>query len=155
MLKKKTFSVPSLWVRIILYFITFLTMTLPLGGFVFNLYIGEAIKFMNIVVLFLFGLLFFRMFRMCLWNTYGREIIEFKNGKINYVVDYKYFKDKLKEFTYTDIKFDLKEVGYEEDKKAVLVIYSNDRVCLETVTKIDIEVVRKLVKSLNNSTKLY
>ena len=89
--------------RILLYVITFLSIALPLGGFIANMINGGDIKFFSIVFLFIFGLISFYMLRVSLWNTYGYELIQFGIDKLTYSADYCWFKGKVKEFTFEKI----------------------------------------------------
>jgi len=134
--------------RVLLYLITFLSIALPLGGFIANIINGGELKFFNLVFLFIFGLIAFYMLRVSLWNTYGSEVIQFDNNKLTYVADYHWFKDKVKEFTFENIEYDIKQVGYEEDNKGVLVIKFDDDKVLETVTKIPIPDLESLISTL-------
>lgn len=88
------------------------------------------------------------MLRVSLWNTYGSEFIQFNNSKLTYVTDYHWFKDKAKEFSFENINYDIKQVGYEEDNKGVLVIKFDDDQVLETDTKIPISDLKSLIKNL-------
>lgn len=65
----------NIFSRSILYLITVLSAVLPLGGFFVNLINGGEFKFFNLIFLLLFGLIFFYMLRISLWNTYGKEVI--------------------------------------------------------------------------------
>lgn len=135
--------------RILLYLITFLSIALPLGSFIVNMISNVGLSFFHILFLFIFGLIAFYMLRVSLWNTYGFELIQFDNNKLTYVADYRWFKDKVKEFTFENINYDIKPVGYEEDNKGVLIIkFDEDRV-FETVTKISISDLESLISSLN------
>lgn len=138
--------------RLLLYLITFLSIALPLGGFIANMVNDGELKFFNLVFLFIFGLIAFYMLRVSLWNTYGFEVIQFNNNKLAYVADYHWFKDKVKEFTFENINYDIKLVGYEEDNKGVLIIKFDDDTILETVTKIPISDLESLIVILNPST---
>ena len=137
--------------RLILYLITILCAVLPLSGFLINLINGGEFKFINLVYLLLFGLLFFYMLRISLWNTYGKEIINISKNKLKYTVDYNWFKDKIKEFDYENITFTLSKIGYDEDNKGVLVFDFNNGTVLETVTKIDINDINDLISNLNKN----
>lgn len=137
--------------RILLYVITFLSITLPLGGFIVNMINGGELKFFNMVFLFIFGLIAFYMLRVSLWNTYGKESIEFGKNKLTYVADYYWFKDKVKEFDFENIKYEVKLIGYEEDNKGVLVIKFDDDKVLETVTKIQIFDLESLINRLSKN----
>lgn len=139
--------------RILLYLITFLSIALPLGGFIVNMINNVGLSFFHILFLFIFGLIAFYMLRISLWNTYGFELIQFGNNKLTYVADYHWFKDKVKEFDFENIKHEVKPMRYEEDNKGVLVIrFDNDKL-LETVTKIPLSDLESLIVILNPSTQ--
>lgn len=139
--------------RLLLYLITFLSIALPLGGFIVNMISNVGLSFFHILFLFIFGLIAFYMLRVSLWNTYGFELIQFGNKKLTYVADYHWFKDKVKEFDFENIDYSIKQVGYEEDNKGVLVIrFDNDKV-LETVTEVPISDLESLIIRLNNINK--
>lgn len=142
----------SLFTRVILYIITFLSAALPIGGFVVNFVNGGAFKFFNLIFLLLFGLLFFYMLRISLWNTCGKEVINISDSKLKYTADYNWFKDKVKEFYFEEIQFTLHQVGYEEDHKGVLVINFDKKTTLETVTKLDIVLLNTLIVQLNKNS---
>jgi len=89
------------------------------------------------------------MLRVSLWNTYGYELIQYNNSKLTYVADYHWFKDKVKEYTFENINYDIKPVGYEEDNKGVLIIKFDEDKVFETVTKISISDLESLISSLN------
>lgn len=137
--------------RILLYLITFLSIALPLGGFIVNMINNVGLSFFHILFLFIFGLIAFYMLRISLWNTYGFELIQFGNNKLTYVADYHWFKDKVKEFDFENIKHEVKPMGYEEDNKGVLVIKFDDDKVLETVSKVSISDLESLISSLNKS----
>jgi len=137
--------------RLVLYLITFLSVFLPLSGFILNILDGDGFKFLNIVFLLVFGLISFFMLRISLWNTYGKEIIILSEKKLTYIADYKWFKDKIKEFNFEKIYFTLNKVGYEEENKAVLIINFENGAVLETVTKIDSKNLNNLLLNLNQN----
>lgn len=137
--------------RLLLYLITFLSIALPLGGFIVNMISNVGLSFFHILFLFIFGLIAFYMLRVSLWNTYGFELIQFDNNKLTYVADYHWFKDKVKEFDFKNINYDIKPVGYEEDNKGILVIKFDDDRVLETVAKIPRSDLESLIISLNKS----
>lgn len=95
------------------------------------------------------------MFRVSLWNTFGKESIEFGKNKLTYVADYHWFKDKGRDFTFEKINYGIKQVGYEEDNKGVFVIKFDDNKVLETVTKIPISDLESLIVILNTSIQEY
>lgn len=149
-----------LFARILLYTIAFLGVFLPSVGVIFALLNETEIKFGGLIFIFILGLFSFHMLRIALWNTYGKEILNFSKGKIHYTTDYQWFKSKTKEVNSENISFDLKTVGDEKSNKGVLVIISNDEIILETVTQIPISELKILIEELvrfskheaNNST---
>ncbi|MEG1026925.1 MAG: hypothetical protein RSF34_20810 [Flavobacterium sp.] len=134
--------------RILLYLITFLSIALPIGGFIGNITSNIGLSFFHILFLFVFGFIAFYMLRVSLWNTYGCESIQFGNKKLTYVADYHWFKDKVKEFNFENINYDIKQVGYEEDNQGVLVIKFDDDKVLKTVTKISMYDLEILIRNL-------
>ncbi|WP_413511857.1 hypothetical protein [Myroides odoratus] len=142
----------NLFVRTILYVITFLAAALPLGGFVVNFVNEGAFKFFNLIFLLLFGLVFFYMLRISLWNTCGKEVIKIMDKKLQYTADYHWFKNRVKEFSFKEIQFTLRQVGYEEDNKGVLVINFDNEATLETVTKLDLVQLNTLISQLSRNS---
>ncbi|MDM1046028.1 hypothetical protein HX004_14455 [Myroides sp. 1354] len=141
----------NLFVRILLYIITFLSAALPIGGFVVNFVHGGTFEFSHLICLLLSGLIFFFILRISLWNTCGKEVIIMLDNKLIYTADYNWFKDKVKEFTFNKIQYTLRQVGYEEDNKGVLVINFDKKITLETVTKLDLVALTALIAQLNKN----
>ncbi|MDM1391529.1 hypothetical protein HX052_16455 [Myroides marinus] len=141
----------NLFSRIVLYFITILSAALPLVGFFLNLLSFGELGFFSLMVLLLTWLFCFLTLRISLWNTYGKEIITISKTKLEYTVDYNWFKDKIKEFDYEYITYTFKQVGYEEDNKGVLVLDLNNGGVFQRVTKIDIESLNDFISKMNNN----
>jgi hypothetical protein len=147
-LKLKVAKSPIL-VRLILFIITFLCFALPLFGIVLNAIEGNGIKFGGILVFGAFSLIGFFMLRISLWNSFGEEIIQFNDDQIEYVADYRWFKDGRKTLDKNLIRFSIKPLGYEEDNKGILVI-SNGKSEIESVVKMQIKYLEELIELLQN-----
>lgn len=134
--------------RLVLFIITFLCFVLPLFGIVFNVVEGNGIKFGGILAFGIFCLIGFYLLRISLWNSHGEETIHFNDNEINYVADYKWFKDGKKTLDKNEITYSIKPVGYEEDNSGVLVI-SNGISEIESVVKIPRGNLENLISELN------
>ena len=140
-LKLKVSQAPIL-VRLTLFLITFLCFALPLFGILFNVIEGNGINFAGILVFGIFCLIGFYLLRVSLWNNHGEEIIEFQENQIEYIADYRWFKDGKKAIEITEIIYLIKPVGYEEENNGVLVI-SNGKSEIESVVKMPKENIEK------------
>ncbi len=147
-LKLKVAKSP-IFVRIILFLITFLCFALPLFGIVLNVIEGNGLKFGGILALGVFSLIGFYMLRISLWNNFGEEIIHFNADQIEYVADYRWFKDGKKTLDKDSITYSIKSVGYEDDNNGILVI-SNGKSEIESVVKMQNEKLENLIKLLQN-----
>lgn len=147
-LKLKVAKSPIL-VRFILFIITFLSFALPLFGIVLNIIEGNGIKFGGILAFGVFSLIGFFMLRVSLWNSFGEEIIQFNDDQIEYVADYRWFKDGKRTLDKKSIIYSIKPIGYEDDNKGILVI-SNGNSEIESVVKMQNKNLEELIKLLKN-----
>ena len=136
------------FILIVLYAITFSTALIPFLNLIF-----ATPHVMVFVGIFLFGYITYILLKISLWNTFGQEYIEIAPNQIQYTADYKWFKSKTRVIDSKSILFAIQSVGYEEDRKAVLVLKLDDGNTLETVTKINIEVLEDTVKRLHEHFK--
>jgi hypothetical protein len=121
--QKLTLKVKAyLVVKILFWFMTIVMFFGPLVGMILWLSDGNGFH-----VKYFFGLAFsyvvsYKFLKYTLWNTWGKEIFEFKEDQIVYTIDYKFFKQK-KEFENTEIvTFGYAPFGYVEDNKGRLFI---------------------------------
>ncbi|WP_026703544.1 hypothetical protein [Flavobacterium soli] len=131
----------------ILFLFTFLCFALPLFGLIFNAIEGKGIKFGGILALGIFSLIGFYMLRVSLWNRYGKEIIDFNTHEITYFADYKWFIDGKKSIDKNAILYSIRPVGYEDENKGILII-SNEKSAIESVIKIPIQEIEKIIQIL-------
>ena len=114
---------------------------------------GFPIRLMTLVFLsipFIFGIYLFRLF---LWNFFGKEVYVFQNGKINFHTDFKYFKDSKKEIDCEDSGFGWVSSGYENEKKAVLTIKTSGKQHKSSVEIAEKDLI-ELTELLNKKTDL-
>lgn len=142
----------SLVLRYIILLFAIICILLPTFGIIANAVSGGSIKFHFFIVLGLFGLLSFFMFRTYLWNTYGKEIIYFSEEKVTYIADYRYFRDTQQISRSNNISLSIASIGYEEDKMGVLCIKnktSQEQVeSIQCVTKMPQEQLKELITSI-------
>jgi len=141
----------SLFLLVILYLITACSFLLPLSSIVITVSGGGGFKFGFLIGLIISSLVGLVLLRSSLWNTYGKEVLEFQKDSISYLADYGWFKDARKEINYSDIiSFGFKSIGYEEERKGVLLIETlgekKDIVC---ATKMPIAEIELLNERLN------
>jgi len=140
-------------IRGIMFFLSFTSFILPLLGITIGIKIGKGLHIGYFVGLFLFGLLGFYLLRISLWNTFGKETIIFSKSTIEYVADYRWFKDGKKNITLNkELSFWIEHVGYTEDNVGNLII-GNENERIESVVKIPITQLKKLLIELKNNSQ--
>tara|TARA_R110002096_G_scaffold21043_5_gene68617 strand:- start:6792 stop:7178 length:387 start_codon:yes stop_codon:yes gene_type:complete len=111
---------------------------------------GEEIRITHFISFVIFSLIGFYMLRISLWNSFGNEIISFQKDKIMYQADYGWFKAKEKIYpNQGPLRFDKRQIGYEEDNLALLSIFSEE-INIDSVCKIDKQELDKLLRSLED-----
>jgi hypothetical protein len=136
-----------LLVRVFMFMFSFLFFILPIAGMIGYASSGKGIHFGFFAGIFIFSLLGFYLLRLALWNTYGKEELKFSNKTVTYYADYGWFKDAMKTVDLDSLSFSIQSVGYEEDKKGVLII-GEDENTVECVTKMPISELKKLITEL-------
>ncbi len=113
--------------------------------------------------LLLFGAMSFFLFRVLLWNTYGKEVYSFKPTEVTMLNDYKWFKDnnrtiaissELKVY-YTDLEkeqelFELtdKELETAKPKKEYTLLFLIDEKQYPSVVKLKVNDLKQLAQEL-------
>ncbi len=131
---------------ILRYFILLLSLTsiiAPLIGMFFRIKYGGGIHFSNILFLGFFSLLGLYLFRIFLWNSYGKEKIEIDQLQVKYTLDYSLFKSQRIALISKKV-FSINKIGYEEDNLGTLVIGEGENT-FESVVKIKIEQLEQLI----------
>ena len=81
--------------RIIVFLVAFVSFIFPTIAII-NAIISKEFQIGYVIAILVFWVIGFYMLRIGLWNTYGREIISFKDGIVEYQPDYGWFKDDKK-----------------------------------------------------------
>lgn len=141
----------TLFVRFILFTLSFCFFVFPFLGLIFGVVLGSGLQIGNFIAIGIFYLMGFYLLRLSLWNTYGEENIQFFENSITYEASYGWFKDAKKEFLISFPKYSFKSVGYEEDNEVVLLI-SSEECYLESVVKMPSADVEALIIVLEQRT---
>lgn len=104
---------------------------------------GGGITFGSVITIAIFSLLGFYLLRISLWNTFGKEIIEFNQDKITYTTDYGWFSDKVKEISVENLSCLIKPD--ESKTKGVLILEAN-KIQIESVVQLPISVLEEVIK---------
>ena len=141
-----------IFVRIIMFLISFMLFILPIGGMISYISEGKGIHARFFMGIFVFGLLGFYLLRISLWNTFGKEELVFSKNQCSYVANYGWFKDRIKTEPFGTINFAKNPVGYLEDNNYTLVVEDfngdNEIVCVTKMKEVDLE---KLIRELKVS----
>ncbi|PWS27798.1 hypothetical protein DHW03_09480 [Pedobacter yonginense] len=133
----------SLIVRLILVPVTLLFFLLPIWGLSLNLADGQGIKFLSVLIFAGYFLLGFYLLRICLWNTFGKEVISFGLNTITYEADYGWFKGNKKEIPLENSVCKIKPSEFENQGKGILV-FESDQSEIECVALVPLEKLQVL-----------
>lgn len=114
-------------ILVFLYLVTFITFLLPILGFVLKLISGKGLGAGNFVALGLLWIVGYFSLRISLWNTFGKEELNFQEDKIEYIADYGWYKGDKKEYLNESFQISITKIGYEEDNKGVLHIQTKEQ----------------------------
>lgn len=135
-------------IRIILIIILFICILIPFAATYFTLANGKGPHISLVISFIFFGIVGFYLLRIILWNTYGREILNFEKDEINYVADYRLFKDSDKKIT-ADL-IDVIINTYVEEQKAVATLsIINGNNIIETVLKVPLNEMEIIEGKIN------
>ena len=129
---------------VILYVIAILSVMLPLAGIIVGLMEGEM-HIGYLIGMFIFGFLAYKILRIALWNTFGSEEIIVGEHEIEYIPNYKWFKDDKRVIPLSSsITYSINEL---DEEMGTLIIHSNEN-SLECVTKIPIKELKEMIYKL-------
>ena len=131
-----------------LLFLAFIMVALPVLGIVLNFMEGNAFHFGYIIGLGIFSLISFYFVRLFLWNTYGKEVIAFRETTVSYYVDYHYFKGNQKEINFERLSYSIVPIGFEEEQVGHLVITASETDGIESGVNMDIDELVELIAVL-------
>lgn len=143
------------FIRALLFIISFSLFILPLLGLINYISEGKGIHAGFFVGVFIFGLLGFYLLRVALWNSCGKEELVFSKNQCTYVANYGWFEDRIKTKPFDTISFGKNPVGYLEDHNYTLVIEDfiddNKIICVTKMSETELEkLIRELRVKLTN-----
>lgn len=133
-------------VRLFLLIMTFILIGLPILSFCLIATSQTPFHIGFLIGWGVFSLLSFYFYKLFLWNTYGKEVIEIKENNLIYYADYKKFIRNQQEKTFKNLTFAINQVGYDSEQLGVLIFLNNNELLLETATIIPIKELKKLIE---------
>lgn len=134
-------------IRGTLFFLAFTSFLLPLMGLMFSILDGKGFHVGFVIGIFLFGLIGVYLLRIFLWNTYGKEIIHFHDSKIEYITDYRWFKDVNINIESNNIVLLIKKTEQDINQKGTLIIErGNEKI--ESVITMPIHQIEEIIEKL-------
>lgn len=118
---------------------------LPILTTVMLLVSGDGLQFVLFITFGLFWFFSYLMTRQFLWNVYGKEVLTFKNRKITYYSDFKFFQDSHKEIDVENFDVYVLEVQ-EWDVKLGKVVFTNMKEEIELAIKIPLHEAKSVVE---------
>jgi hypothetical protein len=94
--------------KIVFIFFISIAFLIPIIATVISISSADGMKFGIVLTFILFWGSGVYMTRVLLWNVYGREVFLIGKGRLNYHVDYKYFKDNSKDVDLSEATFFIK-----------------------------------------------
>jgi len=127
-------------------------LALPIMSLIMMIKMGDGLHFGLFIGFGGFWFFSYFMTRQFLWNVYGKEVLTFKNRRISYYSDFKYFQDSHKDFDAENFNVFVRE--YQEwDVKLGVIVFANDDEEIELATKVPLEeanaIVEKFILSLS------
>lgn len=134
-------------VRGILFFLAIASFLLPILGTIASIADDKEFHIGFLIAIFLFGLIGFYLLRISLWNTYGKETINFFSSKIEYEADYFWFKDDKKSINTNRLSFSIKKLDSDSNHKGTLIIETESET-IESVIKLPIHQIEEIIEKL-------
>jgi hypothetical protein len=152
-LKLTTFTKPTpLAIRFILGFIAALAFASPVIVLIVTLISGgfKAGILVSFIIMWSIGIY---LTRMVLWNTFGKEILELQDNKLNYYCDYEYFQGNRTSIGIDQLQIEMIQVSEIEQTSKLL--FKNGPEQIEMVLPIPelelIPIKERLVQILKRS----
>lgn len=139
--------------RFLLYFMSGLILLGPIVGFIISIKSGEPFHFKFLLGMAMSSIIGFYILRFALWNSFGKEIIEFTPESISYTTDYKIYRDKKNHKREGNLTFSYKPIGYMKDQMGSLTV-NNGTETIESIVKMPSIDINTLIKELNTTNNL-
>jgi hypothetical protein len=122
-------SKSNIFALIFLWFLSISCFLIPLIATIYLIVSGNGFHFGMVILFLIFWVPSTLMTRIVLWNTYGKEILHLHENTIEYIADYKFFKDGNKTFQVSEIQIEIAEImELKNKKKWILRITSNKEI---------------------------
>lgn len=123
----------------------------PILGMFLGLSSGDEFHIGYLMGIGLSTLVAYHFYKLYLWNTCGKEVITIDNNKVLYHADYGKFISNKQEFTFENLTFHVKPVGYENEKLGILLFEVEEKKYLETVVVLPLATLNEIVEKLLNT----
>ena len=132
-------------------FIAFLGVVIfiaPIFGMLLGLSLGNEFHIMYLVGIGFSSLIAYHFYKLYHWNARGKEVITITDNKVNYHADYGKFVSNKQEFTFENLTFHVKSVGYEKEQLGVLILEVAENKFIETVVVLPDETLNEIIEKL-------
>ena len=133
-------------------FIAFLSLIIfvgPILGMFLGFSAGAEFHIGYLLGIGLSSLVAYHFYKLYHWNTCGKEVFTFSENKLNYHADYGKFISNKQEFTFENLQFNIKPVGYKNEKMGVLLIEFDDTKYFESVVVLPIDTLHEIAGNYN------
>jgi len=121
----------------------------PIIGMFIGFSEGAEFHIGYLIVIGLSSIVAYHFYKLFLWNTSGKEVFTFSENKLNYHADYGKFISNKQEFTFENLLFNIKPVGYKNEKMGILMIVIDDTKYFESVVVLPIDTLHEIAGNYN------
>jgi hypothetical protein len=140
----------NIFARAFMWFMILVCTLIPIWGSIALVSFGEGLHISIVIGFLLFWATAAFLTRAILWNTFGKEIINLNEKSIEYIADYKYYKDGRTTLDVTKAEFELAEFIELRNKKLWTIRIKAGGKILQTVLKLDAEQCEIIDNELKN-----
>lgn len=138
-------------------FFSIIIITVPIIVFIILLTMGNGIPFGFIITCIAAALVSYYLFKIYLWNKYGKEVFIIRENQLTQFTDYKYFKENYSEINYKkmniyiaidNILMDTSEIseGARFQETESLLYLEVDKKIINSIIKIPIKDIISIAK---------
>jgi energy-coupling factor transporter transmembrane protein EcfT len=134
-------------------FIAFFATTIlliPVIVFIILIIQGEGIPFGFVITCIVSISVAFYLFRITFWNVYGKEIITITKNELSIINDYRFFKDRIKTFQFSNINI-MYDNGTENNTDESIksnIYFKLDKTTLVTNIILPISCIEKISENI-------
>lgn len=125
-----------------------LSVALPLVGISFSAIEGTDFHMKYIIILGICSLIGFFFLRLFLWNSYGKEVFEWKATTLSYYADYRWFKGNQQHFSFEQLTVDFVAVGFQDEEIGHLLFVSTETEFIESAVHLPIPDIHAIIEAL-------